>query len=163
MKHLLLLIAVCLFSIALCNAQTCNLTQKDFSLRGLKLGMSIAEAEKQYEILNKKDADNGIRIGVIRFTTAYYYVHFLLGKLHAIYATYETKFRTTEDFTSQLSKSLNLPDAWQGEHIPSYSIGKLSNNSFSMDCQDFSLTARAGTDDSSFSVKRILPAAPFKP
>lgn len=124
-------------------------------MRGIKIGMTIAEVEKQYEIVNKKDSEDGFKVGVIRFKEAYYTLYFMNGSLHSLKAVYQKSFGSDEEFTEQLSKSLNLPNSWR--KIDSISVG--------MDCQDFFV--RVSTvillPTSEFSITKIIPAEPFKP
>lgn len=131
----------------------CTLTVKDFNLRGLTLNMPMSEVEKKYELLGKRDADTGLKIATVRFTDAYYYLHFMNGKLHAIHARYERKFNSDFDFLQALSKTLNLKtDDW-----------KAIEYSHQMVCKDIKLEADSFKDSAVFSVTRILPDEPFKP
>jgi hypothetical protein len=134
------------------NAQTCNLTAKDVPLRNIRLNMTMAEIEKQYELLSKKDTDEGIKIAVIRFTDAYYYLRFMSGKLHSIYVNYEKRFDSTKVFSEIISESLKLPNTW-----------KVDGDFYEMSCKDFTIEIYTLKDSTRLTVTRILPNEPFKP
>jgi hypothetical protein len=114
--------------------------------------MTMAEIEKQYELLGKKDGDEVIKNSVVRFTDAYYYLHFMNGKLHAIYANYEKRFDSTKVFAGVISESLKLPDAWNVDRI-----------FYEMNCKDFTIEVYTLKDSTRLTVTRILPNEPFKP
>lgn len=137
----------------------CNVAAKDLSLRGIRLNMTIAEVEKLYELVAKKDLEVGVKSAVVRFSDVFYRLSFMEGKLHEIDAFYETEFVDTNQFVTALSVDLPLKiEYWTPDGKSKY-----GENFYRTKCKDFTAVTDARTSFSRFTITRTLPRVPFKP
>jgi hypothetical protein len=109
------------------NAQ-CNLTAKDFKLRGVSLETPVSEVENKYKLI-KTSEKNGFIKGYVDFDDAKYEFSFFpdivnekkISVISSISVEYvNTDFKNHSEFNQALSDSLNLPAFEVDKNSPKY-------------------------------------------